>query len=291
MPLTDYQEDAFAYLRELLESYGLESLSQFALDQVINGTSATQFRQMLWERPEFRQRFKVIFDRQAKGLAAMTPQEVIEFETRARQTLRAAGLPPSFYDSQDDFYNFMVNDVSLTELTDRIKLAETAAYNLDPVTRAELDRLWGTSPGDLTAYFLDPNRALPILQQRLLASQVAGGAVRAGYAGQQAGGMLTREEAERLASLGITGEQAAKGFGEIVTGQELYNPLPGEIYGEAFPKEIVSRTEQFSAVFEGNAAVQERIRRRRANRAAAFRSGGSFTTDQVGFGGLGAGTT
>ena len=281
MALDPEQQDAVAYLNELLSQYGLGELSGWAYDQVVAGNSPAMVRQLLWEQPAFKKRFKVIFDRRTAGLPAISVDEVLDYERKARQLFQAAGLPPGFYDSPDDFYQFLVNDVSLSELNSRVEIARDFVYRSDPTVRAEMQRLYGLSEGQEIAYVLDRTRALPIIQSQFLAAQNAGVARRSGY------GQLTLTEAERLSALGIDPSRAEQGFGALVASRQLFGALPGMENSE----DAITRDEQLGAAFGGDAAARERLERRSESRVAAFKGGGGFVADREGFAGLGSSNT
>lgn len=281
MALNPDQQDAVAYLNELLSQYGLGELSSWAYEQVIAGNSPAMVRQLLWEQPAFKKRFKVIFDRRSAGLPAISVDEVLDYERKARQLFQAAGLPPGFYDSPDDFYTFLVNDVSLSELNSRVEVARDFVYRTDPATRAEMQRLYGLTEGEEVAYVLDRTRALPLIQSQFLAAQNAGVARRSGY------GQLTLTEAERLSALGIDPNRAEQGFGALVASRQLFGALPGMENAE----DAITRDEQLGAAFGGDANARERLERRAEGRVASFKGGGGFVADREGFAGLGTANT
>ena len=278
MALDPESQDAVAYLEELLRSYGLEELAGWAYEQVTSGNSPTMIRQLLWEQPAFKKRFKVIFDRRAKGLSAISVNEVIDYERKGRQLLQAAGLPSGFYDTPDDFYNFLLNDISLSELNDRVQIAREYTYNIDATTRAEIQRLYGLTDGDFTAHALDPQRAVPILKNKFTSARTAAASIRAGY------GQLNTQEAENLTRLGVDPNSASQGFAALVQSRELFNALPGQEAAE----DAISRTEQLNAAFGGDALAREKIARRGEGRVAASKRGGGFVSDREGFAGLGS---
>lgn len=281
MALNPDQQDAVSYLTELLRDYGLEELGPWAYEQVTSGNSPTMIRQLLWEQPAFKKRFKVIFDRRDRGLPAVSVDEVLDYERKARQIFQSAGLPSGFYDSPDDFYNFLVNDVSLSELNSRVEMARDYAFSSDATTRNELRRIYGVSDGQLTAFFLDNKRALPLIQSQWLAAQNAGASLRSGY------GELTQPEAERLAALGVDPSKAAQGFGALVQSKELFTPLPGQEAAET----PITREDQLSGAFGGDEAARQKIARRGEQRAAMGKTGGGFVSDREGFRGLGTSNT
>lgn len=276
--------DGLAYIQETLRDYGFSEaeaaeLTQWARGQLVEGASPTIVRQRLWEQPTFKRRFKVIFDRRDRGMPPISPAEVIAFERGARQLMRGAGLPPGFYDSPDDYYNFMLNDVSLSELAGRVEMAKTIMYSVDQTTRAEMKRLYGFNEGQEVAYILDGTRALPIIQNQFNAAILAGAAAGTGF------GRLSRTEAEQFSLSGLTSEQAKQGFGNLVQSKELFLALPGQA------ENAIGRADQLGATFTGDALAQERIRRRAEARVAAFQGGGSFAASQEGFRGLGSAST
>lgn len=286
MALTDDQESGLAYIQDSLREYGFTDaeaaeLTEWAKGEIVNGSSPILVRQRLWEQPAFKRRFKVIFDRRAAGLPAISPAEVLEYERRARQLFQEAGLPPGFYDSPDDFYNFLVNDVSISELNSRVEIARTLLYSVSQEDRLEMKRLYGLSEGQEIAYVLDNKRALPLLQNQFAAARTSGAALRSGY------GALNIEEAEQLAKAGIDPNQAAQGFGSLVQARQLFTALPGLESAE----DTITRQEQLSGTFTGNALAAEKIRRRAEMRVAAFRGGGGFVADRQGFAGLGSTST
>lgn len=270
---TSEQQDGYAYLNSVLQEYGLEELSDWAWGQIVAGNSPTMVLQELRRTDAYRRRFHVIFERQSRGLAPISPAEVIAYERQARQLMMAAGLPRGFYDSTDDMSAFLVNDVSLAELNDRIQLGMEYLYSTDATTRSELARLYG-GDGNLLAHYLDPGAAVPLIQKQLNAARTASGAIRSGY------GALNQAEAEMFGDLGISASQAQGGFGELVRSKELFGGLPGEAEAD------IARQTQLGAI-TGDAAAQAAIEARRRQRLARYSGGGGWATDQQGFGGLG----
>ncbi len=283
MAMTIEQESGLSYIQDTLREYGFSSqeaaeLTEWAKGEIVNGSSPILIRQRLWEQPAFKRRFKVIFDRRDRGLPAISPSEVLEYERRARQLFQEAGLPPGFYDSPDDFYNFMLNDVSISELNSRVEVARTLLYSVSQEDRLEMKRLYGLTDGQEVAYVLDSTRALPLLQNQFNAARTSGAALRSGY------GQLFKDEAEKLAMAGITAEQAARGFGSLVEGKQLFGALPGLENSE----DAITRSQQLSGTFTGDSLAALKIRRRAEMRVAAFQSGGGFVADREGFSGLGS---
>ncbi len=273
-PLTTEEQSAKAMLDSSLGEFGLGGLGGWAWEQFKRGVPVEQIFLDLRERPEYRARFPGMEALTKRG-RAISEREYIELERSYTQIARAAGLPSGFYDQPDDFARLVQNEVSPQEFSTRVEMAAVSAYQSPPELRDELSRLYGMGPGELTAYWLDPDRALPLLQQQFLAGQIGSRARTTGF------GTLTRDEAERLAQQGVTEQRAQEGFGRLAESGELFRALPGT--GE----DEITREEQLGATFTGNANALERVRRRQARRRGEFQGGGSYATSREGIGGLG----
>ena len=271
--LTADQSSAKAIIAKALGEFGLASLGDWAWNTYLSAGNVDQVMLDLRGREEYKTRFAGMKALADKG-RAISEAQYIDLERTYSQLYRQAGMPASFYDQPDDFAKLIGGEVAPTELRDRLQMATTAATQAPQEVRDELSRLYGVDTGALAAYYLDPDKALPLLQQQFAAGTLAATSRRAGY------GSLDRAEAERLASLGITEDQASKGFGELARSAELMGALPGS--GE----EGIDRATGQAAVFEGNAAAIARLNRRAEARRAAFGGGGGFASDRSGVSGL-----
>lgn len=265
--------DSYARLNSVLEDYGLGGLGSSVQKWLVEGLSEAEITQRMRDTTEFKTRFAGIEARKKAGLPAISPGEYVAYERNAAQLMRAAGLPAGFYDSPDDFTAFLTKDVSIAELGDRVTLAANAAFKMPKEDRDAL-AAWGMGPGDLTAFWLDPDRAQPMLEKRYAAAQLAGSAKRASW------GDLDVDNAERLAGLGVTAPQAEEGFGKLVESKELFTSLDR---GE----DEIGQTEQLGAAFEGNANARRRIEQRARRRTSTFQGGGGYASSQEGLVGLG----
>jgi hypothetical protein len=122
--------------------------------------------------------------------------------------------------------------------------------------------LYNVSEGQILAYYLDPERTLPILQEQERASRISAQAV--GNAGIQ----LTAAQASDLAKRGYTEEQAMSNFGNINRFNELKQQFAGE--------EAISEQEIIGAQFGYDASAEQKLLKRKAGRLAEFQGGGSF---------------
>lgn len=280
-PIPEYtptQTSARAALMNTLGYFGLASLGDFAWNQYLKDIPVEQIMLDIRQTPEYKQRFPAMDSLSQRG-RAISEAQYINYEQSAAAIFKAAGLPPGFYDTPDDFAEFLQQDIALPELQSRIEVAKVAVYESDPATLAALQQYYGIQGGvnhigDATAYFLDPDRALPAIQKQMLAAQEAAAATRTGYEG------LQQTEAERLATMGIGPDKAQEGFSTLANLKPLFSNLPGEA-GDA-----PTREEGLAAVFDNNADAATSITNRQSKRKAAFQSGGAFAQTSDGVTGL-----
>lgn len=259
--------DASAYLQGILDQYGLSSLVSWAWQMLQAGASEDEIIQQLRQRPEYEARFPGLNQMRQTG-RAVSENQWIEYEQRAVGAMREAGLPTGFYDQPSDIGRFITGEVSLDELEERIQMAEESTLSVSQQARQQWAE-YGYSPGDLTATFLNPDVAEPILRQQWVAAQTSATAMRAGF------GALARQEAEQVGGLVQSQQEAEQGLSRLAANQELFNPLDR---GET----AISRQTQLTSEFGSNAEAQAEIERRQRRRLAYFNQGGGFATGQEG---------
>lgn len=206
-------------------------------------------------------------ERKRRGFAAISESDYISWENSAAQLMREAGLPAGFYDDPTDFANWIGRNVSLRELSARVDDGYRKATQGPSETIGELQRLYGVSQGQLAAFFLDPDKALPLIQKQYMAAQEAAAARRTGF------GQLDQTQAERLASLGIDPEGAQATFSQLAGLKEVASVLPGERQDTG-----LSMDEQLRAGFEQDQVALDRLNRKGAGRKAMFDDSGQVLT-------------
>lgn len=272
-PDTRNNPGAKAYIKAVLEEYGLGSLATWAWQKWLDGAEIDQILLEMRARPEYKARFPAM-EILSKKMRAITEAEYIAYERTTAQLMRQVGLPVGFYDQPSDFTALIAGEVSITELSDRLTTYAMAAYSTPANDRAELERLYGIGPGDLIAFFIDPARAWPIIQKQWTASQIAGAAQRTGF------GALTAPQAEQIGAYGTTEQDAEEAFGRLVAMREIFQPqTPAEL--------AINEAEQLGAMFGMDVAAQEKIARQQQRRIAEFEAGGGFTATKEGFVGVG----
>lgn len=223
--LTGTNRDAFMALETLFKGYGLDSLAGKIYGYVKNGYSADTISILLQDTPEYKQRFKGNQARLKAGLPVLSPADYINTENAYRQILRQSGLPTGFYDSTDDFADWIGKDVSPTEMQSRADLATQATALANPAYKAALNQM-GIDDGHLAAYFVDPDRSLPLLQKAAATAAIGSAALGQGLTFNQA-------YAEQLATIGVTATQAQQGYQQVAQELGTMKNL-GQLYGQQF---------------------------------------------------------
>lgn len=259
---------AFASIRQMLNDFGLGSLADWAWKRYQDGFSLDQIMIEMYQRPEFKAVFPEYEVLAQKG-RAYSVAELVNYRKQVVGMMKMYGIPEGFYDSVDDLSKLAANEVSLAEISRRVAEAADAAYSSSPLMRAEMQRLYGVNQGDMIAYFLDSTKAEPLIRQNWISAQIGAASRQTGY------GVLTQQEAEGLAGLGVDYGAAAKGFGQLANSQELFGAINR---GE----QDIGREVQLGAAFGGDAASQQLVERRRGQRVAEFQAGGGFATNQQG---------
>ena len=213
-------------------------------DQVLNS---------IYNSEAYKTRFaanEVIKKRMADGKGRpgdrlLKPYEYIQTEKAYEEILKEAGLPTGFYDQQEDFTNFIAMGVSTAELTDRVNIARNALNNADQGIKTALQDFYGLSNSDLTAYLLDKDRAMNVIDSRFkytteeakkmyTSAEIGGAALRAGQ-------MSDKAFAEEIYAAGKAG-QAESAFQTAAAQQRDYKRLMG-LYGETSSEQDLAREE------------------------------------------------
>jgi len=191
-------------------------------------------------------------------LQVLTPAEYLNLEDGYRQILRSYGL--NQFDTDDYVNQFISNDVSAAELSNRVVTAVQRVRNADPAIAATLRDYYGIGDTDLVAYVLDPNQQFPKIQTQVSAAEI-GAAAR--LQGLQPGVAVS----EQLARQGVTQAEAQRGYATIA------NILPqaeklSDIYGNALEGYGLAEAEQ--EVFNSLASAQRKRQRLVEREIGAF---------------------
>jgi hypothetical protein len=267
----------YATLADRFNKYGLTGLAEKIKQLAMDGASEATITLQLQDTPEYQMRFSANADRIKKGLTVLSPAEYLNMEDSYRQVLRAYGL--TAFDNDTYVKQFLSNDISVAELSNRVVTAVQRVQNADPLISKTLKDYYGISSADLVAYVLDPNQQFQKIERQVAAAEI-GSAAR--VQGLESGVMV----AEQLAAQGITQAQAQKGYSTIADVLPAATKLSG-IYANQTAGYDQSTAEQ--EVFNSLASAQ----RARQNLAAletgtfsgssgAARSGYSVNNDTRG---------
>jgi hypothetical protein len=215
--------DAFLALKSMFGQFGLDSLAGKIYDYVKQGYGADTIGLLLQDTKEYKTRFAGNEARTKAGLPVLSPADYLSTESAYRQILSSAGLPKGFYDNPADFTKWISDDVSPTEIKDRVDLAVAATGQANPEYKNALFQMYGINEADLTAYFLDRKRAEPILKKQAAAGAIGAAAIRRGFAANTL-------DLEGYATLGITADQAEQAYAQIADGFESMLGIAGR-YG------------------------------------------------------------
>jgi hypothetical protein len=256
--LTSTQQDVMSIVLDRLNRYNLGSLAPLIKKLAIEGASEATIMLRLQDEPLYQERFKANQQRIKKGISVLTPSEYLNLEDSYRQILRAYGL--NQFDNDAYVGQFISNDVSPTELSNRVVTAVQRVRNADPAVSNMLKNYYGIGQNDLVAYVLDPNQQFQKIERQVAASEIG---VAAGRQGINIGVPV----AEQLAAQGITRAEAQRGYATIADVLPTAEKLSG-IYGTTLDKYGLEEGEQ--EVFNTLASAQRKRQRLIGREAAEF---------------------
>ena len=254
----------YSSMADRFNKYGLTGLANKIKELAIAGATEATITLQLQETPEYQQRFAANADRLKKGLSVLTPAEYVNVEDSYRQVLRAYGLKQ--FDNDAYVRQFIANDMSPTELSNRVVTAVQRVQNADPAIVNQLKQYYGIGAPDMVAYVLDPQQQFQKIERQIAASEIG---VAAGRQGLTAGVSV----AEQLAAQGVTEAEARKGYATIADILPTAEKL-SDIYGTTLDEYRQAEGEQ--EVFNSLASAQRKRQKLTAREVAAF-SGASGT--------------
>jgi hypothetical protein len=255
---------AFAMLRNLLRSYGLDELSDWAYQRFVEGKTTDEIMIEIEDQPAFKRKYAAIFDRRAKGLPPVSVAEIVEYRRSALALEQFYDLPEGMVSGDEQVNQAVTGDISFDELSNRVQRGALIAYQQPPEVTAWLQENYGVGEGGLIAFFTDPELSMPFIERAATSALVAGASQRSGF------GALTRGEAEQLSIAGVSADQAGQAFGQLAEGRELLTGLAGS--GE---NDIGRQTQIDYAA--GLAPAASALARRARGRRATFEESGSFS--------------
>jgi hypothetical protein len=252
------RQSAFDVLYAEMDGLGLAALVEPLRGLIQKNVSPSEFGVELRQSEAYKMRFAANEVRLKKGLRVLTPGEYIRVEDAYRQTLRSYGLKQ--FDNDEYVRQFIENDISAAELSDRVSMAVQRVQNADPAVARTLRDFYGIGQADLVAYVLDPNQQAQKIQRQIAAAEI-GTAAR--LQGLEAGVGVS----EQLAAQGITQAEAQRGYATIANILPTAEKL-SQIYGATMEGYDMAQAEQ--EVFNQLASAQRRRERLTQREIAQF---------------------
>ena len=265
------QRQVIQTVQALFAQYGLGSLNSVIEQYARMDYSPDAIGILLRETPEYKARFPAMASLIAKK-RAITEADYIDYERKSAGLERQYGLPTGML--MGSVTNLLENEVSMTELNDRVVLASAAAIQAPEELKTTFRDFYGIDTGGLAAYFLDPKIAAPLLEKQFASTLIGTEARRQGVG-------LDVYGAENLQQLGITQEQARTGFQQVARAQPLT-----EGRGD-----VVSQKELIQGTFGASEEARQATERAAGARVGRFQGGGAFVSTQQGVTGLQESTT
>lgn len=261
------QASARADLQSTLDEFGLGSLTDWGYNEVAAGKTSQEILQDLRQTDAYKTRFQANVIREKQGLAPLPESQIISYEQNASSIARQYGLPAELYSDPSHWQEAIANDVGLPELQARIQDGY-AKVTANPAIRAQFNQWYGTD-GDtaLAMYFMDNERALPLLERQVTAGTL-------GSLGQKFGVPLTQDRAEALAAQGINADTAGSQFAQV----DRIKPLFDETVSEY--KDLTAQDQGLDAAFNLGGTGAFDIQRRLDERTAAMAGGGGARVTQ-----------
>jgi hypothetical protein len=237
------------------------------------GMTEDEIYMNLRNTPEYKARFPAMEALASRG-RAISEAAYIDYEQKSAQLEQMFGFPQNMVTGA--VTDLLIGDVSLTELQDRLTLASADALTAPDDLKQQLETFYAIDPDEaLRAYYLDPERALPILQKQSASARIGVQAIRAGMCDIGVG------LAEELQGIGVTEARAAEGFGKVA---QLSSLSSGR-------GDVASTEQLIGANLKNSAADIAAVERAQRARTGRFQEGGGFAATQQGVTGLGSAAT
>lgn len=261
-------------LSALFASYGLDTLAPFINERIMADVSEEMLMLELYARPEYKKRFPGMEKLRGKG-RTITESEYMGIEKQMTQTARFFDLPKGFYDSADDFGNLIGNEVSAKEFQDRLQVGQDLARSLNPQVRQALFNMYQVGEGGITAYVLDSEKALSLIQKQAKASQFVGLAKTSGFELKD----LTAASAETIAGsepyAKLSEQQLQQALGQAGELRRTQKRLAG-IENQAYNEQ-----EALNAVIVGSPEALLASQQRAARETARFSARSGLTATSL----------
>ena len=262
-------QNVVATLTGVMNDYGLGGLLAKVTQMVQEGLNSEAVMAQVRQTTEYADRFPAMKTLSGKQ-RVISEAEYIAFERNASSLERSYGLPEGML-GKDQVTKLLENEVSAKELGERVNMAATGAFDTSQEVKDQFRDYYGISSGGLTAYFLDPDQALPLLERQYTSSQI-------GAEAQMQQFDFDVKQSERLTEYGLTRESARQG----ITNAANQRAFQGG-FGDT-----VTQDQLIDASLMGDSAAQKSIERVKKGRQGRFDAGGGYASNKDGVTGLGS---
>ena len=257
-----------------LKEAGLGTLSDETWKQWNAGTSVEQIMDYVRGTPEYAARFPAMAALRTAG-RSISESQYVDKEQADIDMMTTYGIPADIANNRNLLGSLIANNVNQVTLQQRLMAGQDSIMSQDKNVLAYAKEQFGLTPGDLTAFVLNPDISVPILQQKAKAIQIGGAAFQEKQA-------VDAQQAMALAAAGITAQQAQQGFGNIAQQGQFQQALPGDISGNLTNEELIN------AQFGMDPVALAKLKKVAATRADEFQGGGQFTASATGVTGIGS---
>ena len=262
-------------LTAMLAPYKLEGIASYIDAEIMKDSSEEMILLGLYDQPAYKTRFPGM-DTLRKAGRTISEKEYSSIENAMAQTARFFDLPKGFYDGPEDFGNLIGKQVSAKEYQDRLQIGQDLARTLNSGIKTQLLSLYNVGEGDLTAYVLDPDKALSLIQKQAKAATFVslGRAAGFGLPSISAGQAENIVATEPYAKLTENQMQTKLGqAGELLKEQQRLSQIEGMTYSEQ---------EALDAVISGDTKAVLASQQRAQREVARFSSRGGITGSSLG---------
>lgn len=263
---------ALEALRAMLRGYGLGDLAD-ALDALLRNPDYTdaQVFEELYKTDAYKRRFPAMAKLREMGLG-MDEGAYIEQERAYQQVLAGSGLPQGFYDSHDDYAQWMLKGVSPSEVKKRVDAAQRIVQSSDQGLRDAARNYYGLDSDHLTAYLLDADRAQPLIDKQVRA-------IETGAAGAKYGFDLSQSQAEAYAVDPMLSQETElslrQKFGQARQVADIDQRLA------AIDRQTYTSEEALAAVLDEDEQAQLRSKQRALRERARFSGAAGVSTGSL----------
>jgi len=169
------RQDAFALLKDVFASYGLDSLASQIESYMREGIGTGEATIRLKQSQPYKDRFKGNELRLAAGRNVINEAEYLDLENSYSETLKAYGLqdyfgigvtPTERKNRQKAIADVIGKDISAVEFKERVSTAVDRVKMADKATKDAFQTFYGIGEADLAKYFLDPSKSLVTLKEK-----------------------------------------------------------------------------------------------------------------------------